>query len=217
MDDLDQAIAAGDETEVARLLGANPGAVNQRAPTGVSKVLWASYHGRAVVVDALMAAGPDLDVFDSAALGRDRELDILLGLDPALARARSADGFTALHLAAYFDRPGAAALLLAAGADLDAETPDDRRLHPLHSAAAGRSAAVARLLLAAGAHPDVRQPGGFTPLHAAAEHGDEALVTLLVDRGADPALCDDEGRDAAAFARAEGHADLARRLELTRP
>jgi ankyrin repeat protein len=48
---------------------------------------------------------------------------------------------------------------------------------------------------------------------AAAAHGHEAVVELLLSRGADPALRDEHGRSAAAYARAAGHSHLAERLD----
>jgi ankyrin repeat protein len=71
---------------------------------------------------------------------------------------------------------------------------------------------VAERLLAAGADPNARQLGGFVPLHAAAQNGDKALAELLLDHGADPSLETDDGRSAAAIARAAGHDELAVRL-----
>ena len=56
---------------------------------------------------------------------------------------RTADGFTPLQLAAYFGAPGAAADLIAAGADVDAVADNPMRIQPLHAAAAGRHSAVA--------------------------------------------------------------------------
>jgi ankyrin repeat protein len=116
------AVAAGDVPAVQAQLSERPSLAGGRGDDGVSAVLTALYRGHQRVVDAIVAAGPDLDVFDLAALGHDHGLEILLGLDPASAMARSGDGFTALHLAAFFGRAEAVRLLVAAGADVDART-----------------------------------------------------------------------------------------------
>jgi ankyrin repeat protein len=60
---------------------------------------------------------------------------------------------------------------------------------------------------------DARQQAGYTALHAAARHGDEELVDLLLAHGADPSLRSDDGKDAAAHARDQGHDRLADRLQ----
>ena len=53
----------------------------------------------------------------------------------------------------------------------------------------------------------------MTPIMAAAEGGHEAVVEQLLMRGADPAQRDEQGRSAAAYARAAGHPHLAERLD----
>jgi hypothetical protein len=86
----------------------------------------------------------------------------------------------------------------------------------LAAAAAGDEARVRALLPPHGAPeedgpPDA--PGGMTSLMAAAAGGYEAVVELLLSRGADASLRDEQGRSAAAHARAAGHAHLAERLD----
>ena len=84
------------------------------------------------------------------------------------AKAFSADGFTALHFAAFFNRPDVAALLIARGADVDAVTRNPMRVRPLHSAATVRASAVVAALLAHGADPNAPQEQGATVLMSAA-------------------------------------------------
>ena len=55
--------------------------------------------------------------------------------------------------------------------------------------------------------------GKGAPLRIAAHRGHAGLVDLLVERGADPTLPNDLGKDAIAYAREAGHAELARWLE----
>ena len=62
--------------------------------------------------DALLAVDPELDVFEATALGYIDRLRERLDEDPARAVAFSADGFTALHFAAFFGKAEAARVLL---------------------------------------------------------------------------------------------------------
>ena len=111
----------------------------------------------------------------------------MLDGEPGLATAWSADGFTALHLAAYFGQEDAAKLLLARGAEPDAVARNASIVvTPLHSAAAGAHSAIVKLLLAAGADPNARQPDGSTALDAAQQNGDDESAEALVAAGATP-------------------------------
>jgi ankyrin repeat protein len=181
----------------------------------LSDLLEALYRGEADHVVELLAAGRELDVFEAAAVGKTERLRRLLDEDSDLAAAWAEDGFTPLHLAAFFRRPDAARLLVERGAPVDvvARNPDIA-VTPLQSAVTAGEEETAALLLARGADPNFKHGGGFTPLHAAAHHGSERLVELLLAHGADRELADDEGRTPAAYARAAGHEELAARLDV---
>lgn len=179
----------------------------------MSEILKALYEGDEARVAVLLAEDPELDVFEAAALGRSERVEHLLAGDPGLAHAWAEDGFTPLHLAAFFRHPDTARLLVELGAEVDVFARNDEiHVTPLHSAVAARQEETAALLLERGADPNARQRGGFAPLHGAAQHGDEVLVELLLLHGADPALAADDGRTAADFAREAGHEDVAARL-----
>jgi len=157
----------------------------------VSELLQAIYNRDDAARDALLAAGAEVGPAEAAALGR------LDGLDPD---ARSGDGFTSLHLAAYFGGAETVRALLAAGADPDADAANPFGVRPLHSAASVGDRESVRALLEAGADPDVRQQGGYTPLHTAAHNDDAELARLLLVHGADAAITTDDGRTAADMA-----------------
>jgi len=174
----------------------------------VSAVRRALYGRETETLTALLAADPSLNGLDLAALGRAAELAEAVAADPELVRARSADGFTALHYACFFGGAESAKVLIGAGADAGAVAGNPTRLQPLHSAAAARDLDAAAALLAAGADPDAQQAGGHTPLHAAAQHDDVRLARLLLDHGADPAVRNEAGADADAIAAEHGAAGV---------
>ena len=179
----------------------------------LSELLEAVYRGDEERVGQILAGEPELDVFEAAAVGRDDRISALLDDDSALVGSWSDDGFTPLHLAAFFKHPGAARLLVEHGAPVDVVARNEQlQVTPLQSAAAAREEETAALLLEHGADPNVQQLGGFTALHAAAQNGDKSLAELLLAHGADPAVTADDGRSAADFAREGGHAKLAERL-----
>ena len=154
----------------------------------MSELLQAIYQGDQARADELLAADPELDVFEAAAVGRTDRLGELLDEDPDLANAWARDGFQPLGLASFFGQVEAARLLLERGAEVNSASRNDMKVMPLHSAAATGDPEVryelAKLLLEHGADPNVRQQDDYTPLMAADQHGDERLRKLLVDHGA---------------------------------
>jgi uncharacterized protein len=177
--------------------------------TEVSPPMQALYEGDWERAERLLSEREAIDVFEAASFGRVDRLRELLDGDAGLAKSFSPDGFTALHFAAFFGQPGAAALLLERGADASARARNPMGVEPLHSAAAADQTEIARRLLDAGADPNARQEGGYVPLHAAAQNGNTELAESLIDHGADRSLATDDGRTAARIAREAGHTLLA--------
>jgi len=208
VDDVFEAIRAGDAGKLRDLVAANAARASLVGDAGISALMFALYHRRQDLVDILLAADPEMNVFDAAALGDAALVTDLLDAHPAFLGARAADGFTLLHLAAFFGRAEIVDLLLARGAEVAAVSDNPMRVQPLHSAAAAGQTAVVEALLRAGADPDARQEGGWTPLHQAALSGNEAMVRLLLEFDADRGIPSDDGRTAAAMAAAKGFARL---------
>ncbi|HUK22258.1 MAG TPA: ankyrin repeat domain-containing protein [Gemmatimonadales bacterium] len=212
-DELFDAVRAGDIARVQKLVGANPALVNQRNERGHSVVLIAQYHHKHDVVQALLAAHPELDIFDAASVGRTERLAELLDANPELLNAYSNDGFYPLGLAAFFAQPEAVALLLARGADVLQVARNPMRLQPLHAAAAGRSMAVVRMLVEAGAPVNAKQQAGFAPLHEAVTRNNAELVRYLLDHGADPRLQNDAGTSPIGLAAEKGFLEILKLLK----
>ena len=153
-------------------------------------------------------------MFEAAALGDAARVAEALAGDPSRATAATDDGFTALHLAAFFSGDAdSARVLLDAGTDPDALATNETGLRPINSAAAASSNGIVALLIERGADVDAAQHGGYTPLHCAAANGNGELVQMLLAAGADATRKSDEGATAAALAAERGHAELAGRLE----
>src|SRR3954453_10884259 len=126
--------------DLAAPLREAPSLANARDDHGVSALLLSLYHRRPEARDALLAAGAEVGPLEAAALGdveRLRDADLT---------ARGADGFTLLHLAAFFGGADAVRALLARGMDPDADAENTFRVRPIHSASAVGDHAAVRAL-----------------------------------------------------------------------
>ena len=141
----------------------------------------ALYRGHHAIVDLLVDAGADVDVFVAAATGRLTDLTQALIL-PGAVSACSYDGWTPLHLAAFFGQLEVARVLLDAGASVAAVSQNGLANTPLHAAAAGKHEDLALLLLLRGADPDLEDAGGFTGGQIAAENGLHRVVAEIRNR-----------------------------------
>lgn len=212
-DDLFEAIRAGDQSAVDRLLTARPYLAGASDAAGITALTAAAYAQQPAIVERILAAKPDLDRFEAAIVGDLSRLSELLDeADAEPVDQRSGDGFTALHLAAFFGRLRVAQELLDRGADPTAWATGSLRVQPLHSAVAGGHEQLARLLLERGANPDQAQDGGYTPLHGAAANGMAGLCDVLVEHGANPRALTEDILTPADLAERAGHAALAAHL-----
>jgi ankyrin repeat protein len=169
------------------------------------------------VAEVLLSRSLRLSIFEAAAAGDTSQVQARLAENPDLARALAPDGFSALHLAAFFAHPETLAALLAGGAPPNIVARNPMQVTPLHSAVAcgdaERAQAMAALLLDHGADPNIAQQDGFTPLTAAAQDGNLPLTRLLLNAGARRNACNANNKTALDVAREHGHAALFTLLE----
>ncbi len=129
----------------------------------------------------------------------------------AEATARSADGTTALHLAAYEDDVARARALVAAGADPDAV--NDYGSFPLAEAANIGNPEMIDLLLDAGADPELANADGQTALMVLARTNKVDAAQLLIDAGADVNRAETwRGQTPLMWASAQGQPEMIRLL-----
>ncbi|XP_045648552.1 nuclear factor NF-kappa-B p105 subunit isoform X3 [Ursus americanus] len=149
------------------------------------------------VVDDLLRAGADLSLLDragnsvlhlAAKEGQDKILSILLKHKKAapLMDHPNGEGLNAIHLAVMSDSMPCLLLLVAAGADVNAQERKSGRT-ALHLAVERDNISLAGCLLLEGdAHVDSTTYDGTTALHIAAGRGSTRLAALLKAAGADP-------------------------------
>ena len=207
-----EAVKQGHAARLRQMLDSNPALAVARAESGESAVLLSIYYGKDEIRELLLERSVPLDVFEAAAAGVRETVAEWIKEDAGLVRAFSHDGFTPLHLAAFFGRLPVVELLLSLRASVNEISRNASELRPLHSAVAHRQPQVAleisRALIAAGADVNAAQHGGWTPLHAAALHGNLPLVRLLLDAGANPGAKNDTGQTPASLAKTKKHSEV---------
>jgi ankyrin repeat protein len=172
------AAKAGDEPGVRASIARDPTVVRRRLASGESPLMAALYRGHHAMVDLLVDAGADVDVFAAAATGRLSDLERALR-DPEAVRACAYDGWTPLHLAAFFGQTDAVRVLLGAGADVHAISRNSLENTALHAAVAGKHAGAALILLDHGANPDTPDAGGYTARTIARENRLDSVLAAL--------------------------------------
>lgn len=207
-----EALRSKDAAGLREILRRYPNAIGARNAEGVSPISFARYARASECLYLMLAMQPELDVFEAATVGNYERVEWFERQDPSQLYGWSPDGYTPLHLAAFFGHAKIAEELLDWGAEAALASRNAMRVTPLHSAAAGRHAAVVELLIAGGADVNAQSAGGHTPLHSAAQNGDSTTAGLLLAAGAEPSIRDADGLTPADMAGAAGHAELAGRL-----
>ncbi|KAF0813680.1 Actin-binding protein [Andreprevotia sp. IGB-42] len=107
-------------------------------------------------------------------------------------------GVYPIHIAVINNKKAVVKQLIAAGADLDVQTParrikEDGCRTPLHLAVNADALEILAMLLKAGADVTIRNAAGQTPLHYAISYRHQDACKLLLEHGADPHTVDAEG------------------------
>jgi len=155
--DIFEAAATGQTTQLQKLIEQDPSLVNSYSPDGFTPLGLAVFFGHAEAVDALLAAGAEVN-----------------------AAYRETMKLTPLGSAMAVGRNDIARTLIAHGADVNARAAND--LRPLHTAAARGNLESATLLLDHGADINAASSDGKTALTYAEERNHPEMVEFLKNR-----------------------------------
>jgi len=197
------AIKAGEFERVKAMVSADPTIIDARSRTGESAILTAVYHRQKEIVNLLVARGAPLTIFEACAAGELERVERLV--NAGTINEYSADGWTPLHLAAFFGHTKVAEHLLSHDADVTARSRNPNGNTPLHAALAGNHKFVAGLLIGRGADVNAPDAAGWRPLHLAAANNNLDAIKALIAQGADVTAANGEGKTPLSLAQEKNH------------
>lgn len=127
---------------------------------------------------------PGKEIIQAAKKGDPVKINQLLAADAELTDARDTDGWTPLHCAIWKGHQEVVAVLLSAGADVNAQNNNDHwGTTPLHAAAHANQAAIAQMLIDKGANLNALDMNGKTPLFHTTFHRAKAVAKYWRNQG----------------------------------
>lgn len=166
-------------------------------------VIWQSSLGVARATDSVAPLADAVQQKDTSGV----KLLLQMG---ANVNAAQADGMTALHWAAYLDKPLPVKWLIEHKANIN--VTNRYGVSPLTLACRNGSRPIVQQLLDAGADPQTVLRGGETALMTAARTGRIGPVKALLKAGAAVNARDDNDQTAVMWAAAEGHTKVVEAL-----
>lgn len=195
--------------EIVALLSQKPQLATQITSHQISPMLLACYYKKMDIANAIAEFMPELSIFDACAIGKFEEVTLLIFKDPRSINEYSADGFTPLGLACYFNHEEIARFLVLKDAEVNLPSKNGFNVFPIHSAVANNNFNITKILLDAGAYPNVCQKSGVAPLHSAAQLGNIEMIILLLEHGAEVTLRMEGGKLPADLAAEKGFLEIA--------
>ncbi len=192
--DLAELIRTNNTAALQSELATTPARAAELTADGISLLQYAAYCRNEAAADILRTHRPEMDLHEACCWGDAGRIAHLIQANPKDVNRSSADGFSPLGLACFFDREALVDHLLASGADPNAPSQNAFKVTPLHSACAISNINIVKKLLAAGADVNAKQMRGVTPLHSAAHNNRTDIFELLLAHGADPYARMDDGK-----------------------
>lgn len=183
---------------------------------GLTSLSYAARSGHLETVKALLENGADplaaddlgmIALFQALLVGHDEVADVLFRESgPGLTAAKTEDGMTPLHYAAWKGKEDMTRWLLEKGADVTCK--NDRGRTALSYGAQGGYTATVQLLAEVYVDIDEADATGRTTLSWAASWGSVAVIELLLEKGASLHTQDEGRRTPISWAASYNHANV---------
>jgi uncharacterized protein len=206
-------VKKGDLSAVKSAIDTDPSLATALNASGQSSFILAKYYRQNEVASYLLQILPMLDIFEASVAGETQSVLTKLQANPDLLESRNGDGWTPLHLAAFFGTPELIDALLDRGASVDARSGNAMANTPLHAAVAGGNTENVAALTKRGADVNAQQSGGWTALHGAAQAGNRDMLEVLIAHGADVKARAGNNQNALDLALQKGHESVVALLE----
>ncbi|GLV64452.1 hypothetical protein Bmyc01_31220 [Bacillus mycoides] len=154
-----------------------------------------------------------ISVTQAVISGEKEKIVEIISEDRSIVNSYSEDGWTPLHLAAYFGQKEIASFLLEHGANIHIRAKNENENTPLQAAIANKQIELVSFLIEKGSDVNAVQNGGWTGLHEAALLGNEDIITLLLEHGANKTTKKNDGKTAFDIAVEKGHEHLLHHLQ----
>ncbi|MCC6614567.1 MAG: ankyrin repeat domain-containing protein [Anaerolineae bacterium] len=168
-----------DLDKVRQMLAHEPGLLNEKAQWQETPIQAAAHVGNRPIAEFLLAEGAPLDICTAAMLGRKDAVATMLRDDAALVHARGAHNIPLLYFTAIYGSSDIAALLLEAGADINAGAGGNTALH---GAAQFGQADIARWLIEHGADARAQDFNGKTAREVATDRGHQDIADMIAEK-----------------------------------
>jgi ankyrin repeat protein len=213
VNEFQELVKKGDLPGVKSAIDGEPSLATALNASGQSSFILAKYYRQNEVASYLLQILPMLDIFEASVAGATQSVLTKLQANPDLLESRNGDGWTPLHLAAFFGAPELIDALLDHGASVDARSGNAMANTPLHAAVAGGKTENVAALAKRRADVNAQQSGGWTALHGAAQAGNREMVEVLIAHGADVKARAGNNQNALDLALQKRHESVASLLE----
>ncbi len=201
-----------------QILQDNPEFLGETNSKSITPLLYSLYTGKPEIANIIYETNYSFTLHECVAMNDIDRVKKMIDENPSSVNSFSPDGWTSLHLAAFFGHREIINLFLDNGATIDVPSKSSASYgnSPLQAAIAMSRYEIVKLLLDRGANVNfVQQPGGNTPLHIAASRNDVSIVRLLIDNGANKQAITDDGKIPLDIAKERNNTEVERYLKIT--